>query len=300
MEDSKPRVPEDPSCLYLGCPFWGFRPWVGSFYRAGTEAREHLQQYSSIFNAVEGNTTFYSLPSEETVKRWGEQTPSSFRFSFKFPQSITHQKQLQDVDRETTHFLRRIAPLGERVGPIMLQFPRALSPNSQDVLWRFLPRLPKDFHYAIELRHPGFFATARTVSNLDERLRAWRCGRVIMDTRALRSGEASDEATREALKRKPDLPVFPGYTNYHPIIRFVAHPRQEITEPWLEQWARQLAPWIQEGMGPYFFVHLPDNLHVPFLARRFHRLLSKEVELGKLPAFPCESQEQGYSQLELF
>lgn len=286
--------------LYLGCPFWGHKPWLGNFYRKNARPREFLQQYSSVFNTVEGNTTFYSLPGRETIERWRDQTPPGFRFSFKFPQSITHQRQLQDVDKETAQFLRRIAPLGGRLGPIMLQFPRALSPQDVGVLWRFLPRLPKDFLYAVELRHPDFFRSQKRVAELDAKLQSFDCGRVIMDTRALRSGDVVDEATREALERKPNLPVYPGSTGAHPMIRFVGHPRPEVNEPWLEGWVEHLAQWIRKGTPPYFFAHCPDNLDAPALARRVHSLLSEAAPLEELPLWPAEADDPEAAQLELF
>ena len=286
--------------LFLGLPMWGFKAWVGNFYRSDAQPRDYLLQYSSVFNTVEGNTTFYSLPAAESVARWKHQTPKDFRFSFKFPQTITHERQLCNVDRETAQFLRRIAPLEERVGAIMLQFPRALSPAEADVLWRFLPRLPKDFTYAVELRHPDFFRDNLAVAALDEKLKETRCGRVIMDTRAMRSGKASDDYIQEALRRKPDLPVHPGCAGGPPIIRFVGHPDAEVNQPFLHEWVRHLETWTQQGLFPYFFVHCPNNVDAPPLARRFHSLLSAEVDLGELPPWPSESESSAGSQLELF
>lgn len=291
---------EAPSRLYLGCPLWGQKGWAGTFYRSDARPREFLAQYASVFNTVEGNTTFYSLPSRDNVVRWRDQTLPDFRFSFKFPQRITHELELRGAEDETTRFLRRIAPLGGRIGPLMLQFPKALSPADVDVLWDFLPHLPKDFKYAVELRHPGFFLSPRAVAQLDEKLQSLDCGRVIMDTRPVRSGAVVDDATRDTLRKKPDLPVYPGYSGAHPMIRFIGHPTAEVNEPWLQEWVGHLSRWIREGAEPYFFVHCPGDLEAPVLARRFHSLLNENVEIQKLPLFPCETEGPQASQLELF
>ena len=57
--------------FYLGCPMWGYKAWVGTdFFPAKTPASDFLRLYSRRLTCVEGNTTFYALPSEETVARW--------------------------------------------------------------------------------------------------------------------------------------------------------------------------------------------------------------------------------------
>lgn len=153
---------------YLGCPMWGFQGWVGSRYRRGTRARDFLAEYAAVFNAVEGNTTFYSVPSPETMARWREATPASFRFCFKLPQTVTHRFGLVGAGEETAAFLRRMAPLGEGLGPFMIQLPPAFGPDRLAVLDRFLRSLPGDLIFAVELRHRSFYVseTLREVDDL--------------------------------------------------------------------------------------------------------------------------------------
>jgi uncharacterized protein YecE (DUF72 family) len=57
--------------FYVGCPAWGYREWVGhnNFFPPKTQASDFLRLYSRKLLTVEGNTTFYALPSEETVAR---------------------------------------------------------------------------------------------------------------------------------------------------------------------------------------------------------------------------------------
>ena len=77
---------------YLGCPGWGVKTWVGRLFPGGTRPTEFLERYARVFNTVEGNTTFYALPAAETVARWRDQVPDGFRFCFKFPRTITHDR----------------------------------------------------------------------------------------------------------------------------------------------------------------------------------------------------------------
>ena len=72
----------------LGCPFWGCKDWVGSLYSRDARPADYLRQYASVFSAVEGNTTFYSTPSADTVQRWIAATPEHFQFCFKHVQFL--------------------------------------------------------------------------------------------------------------------------------------------------------------------------------------------------------------------
>lgn len=53
---------------YLGLPLWANAHWKGNLFRNAAKPAEFLAQYAQVFNAVEGNTTFYSVPSP----RYGE------------------------------------------------------------------------------------------------------------------------------------------------------------------------------------------------------------------------------------
>ena len=298
---------------YLGCPSWGLKDWVGNLYRRGSRAKEFLAQYAEVFNTVEGNTTFYSLPNADAVKRWRDATPESFRFSFKLPRTISHEKALVGAEREAIQFLDRLRPLGERLGPFMIQLPPSFGPQKLDVLGRFLAALPSDQHFGVEVRHRDFYDEPTVAAELDQLLAHFACERVAMDTRALRSGPASDDDVVKARQRKPDLPVPHLDQGLQPLVRLVGHPDPEINEPWLAEWTEIVARWLLAGRRPYVFAHCPNDLHAPPMARRFHDLLgeqldvrqdnakNKPVEIGTLPTWPGEvSEEPAAEQLSLF
>lgn len=273
---------------YLGCPAWGFKEWVGNLYPRGSRAGEYLKHYAEVFNTVEGNTTFYSLPSPETVARWREATPQSFRFCFKFPRTITHLKGLRGAAEETEEFLARMHPLGERLGPFMLQLPPAFGPNQLSRLDRFLAGLPATFDYGVELRHPAFYDDAGAGEQANAVLAARGAERVIMDTRALRSGDDQHPGVLAARHRKPDLPVEERALGKTPMVRFIGHPEETVNRPWIESWCRVLARWMPAGHTPYLFVHCPDNAIAPPFARQFHLELRKLADAGEMPAWPGE------------
>ena len=297
---------------FLGLPFWGHKTWAGDFYRPKVKAADHLRQYAQVFNTVEGNTTFYSLPGPETVERWQDSVPDTFRFSFKLPRWISHELQLQNAEEQSLEFFERLAPLGKRLGPFLIQLPPSFGPQKLRILDRYLGRLPQfrdclqlDASFAVEVRHLDLCDPSAHSKHLDEILRHHGVERCFMDTRALRSGDPTLPEVIEASRKKPDLPMpVPALEcalGPHPIIRFVGHPDAETTKPWIERWTRVLAQWIQQGRHPYFMVHLPDNTLVPDLAAQTHASLGRRTSLPDLPIFPARRPEPevGGRQLSL-
>jgi len=132
---------------------WSYNFWVGNFYPKGTKSTEYLAEYSKHFNTVEINNTFYKVPSEHTLEKWREQTPHDFVFSSKFPQTITHRKMLKNCDRDVKFFIERMSVLENKLGPLLLQLPPTFGEEQIAVLRDFLPVLPKDHQYAVEVRN---------------------------------------------------------------------------------------------------------------------------------------------------
>lgn len=274
---------------YLGAPLWAVNEWKGEFYTKKAKPAEYLQQYAQFFNAVEGNTTFYATPAEAMVTRWVESTPETFRFSFKFPRVITHEYKLQGVAAETNAFLERMQPLGQRLNGFMIQLPASFSPAMLGALEDFIKSLPPTYKYAVEVRHPAFFTDPVIRQYYDELLQSLNVDRVIFDSRPVHSAPVLDEATKEAQRKKPRLPVQLDTTAHAPMLRYIGHPVLEENQKFLEPWVAQTVRWLEAGMKPYIYLHTPSNLQVPVLARQFHGMLQKRVAgLVDLPVFPCE------------
>jgi len=142
---------------FLGCPEWSRPEWKGSLLPTRTRPTDFLAGYARVFNTVEGNTTFYALPRPDVVERWKESTPPDFRFCFKFPRSISHDRKLENTTELTREFFQRIAPLEERIGPIQLQLSADFGHNRWPQLQQFLLQLPSDFRYAVEVRNLAYF-----------------------------------------------------------------------------------------------------------------------------------------------
>lgn len=285
----------------LGCPFWSFEHWNGSLYSRDARPGDRLPQYARVFNAVEGNTTFYSVPSAASVARWRDAVPEGFRFCFKIPREITHDALLLDVKEPVERFFGALAPLRGRLGPLLVQLPPAFGPDRLADLETFLDLLPREHDYAVELRHRDFFARPPVAGLADELLAERGCDRVMMDTRALRAGNPNHPEVLAALHKKPDLPLRAEPIGRRPMVRWVGHPDAEANEPYLDEWANRVAEWIDAGLEPVFFVHTASNHRTPEVARDFHARVAErtQADVGTFPEFPGESGEQADGQLEL-
>ena len=56
-----------------------------------------LVAYSRAFNFVEVNSTFYEIPDLKNVKSWRRLVPSTFEFSVRCNQALTHRLRFQSV-----------------------------------------------------------------------------------------------------------------------------------------------------------------------------------------------------------
>lgn len=282
---------------HLGCTGWSLKEWVGNFFTDDARPNDFLKQYSSVFNAVEGNTTFYNIPSKETLKKWKQVTPDGFKFCFKFHHSITHDKRLNDVDDDIFRFLETFDLIADRLGPFYIQLPAHFSPDKFLRLENVVSMLPSSYHYAVEVRHPDFFNHGREEHRLNRLLKSYNIDRVIFDTRKLHAMKSDESTVLEAQKKKPKVPVRFDNTAARPFVRFVGSNDPVSNKPYLKEWAIVVADWIKEGLHPYVFTHSPDKVSQPKIAQKFHQLLSNLIEIDPMPAWPIDRQDK---QMNLF
>jgi uncharacterized protein YecE (DUF72 family) len=148
--------------LRIGTSAFTAAGWPGTFYPEGLPERDYLSHYATKFDTVEVDSTFYRTPSLQTVKGWNAKTPPGFIFSAKVPQVITHEKVLVDCDVEFKQFVEVMDNLGDKLGPLLLQF-GYFNKNAfvgvNDFLSRlkpFLTKLPKDHKFAVEIRNKNW------------------------------------------------------------------------------------------------------------------------------------------------
>ena len=101
--------------IFLGTSSFTASGWEGSFYPMGMRQRDFLRHYSSQFQTVETDSTFYGTPAASTVTSWNERTQQDFIFAAKVPQVITHEKVLVDCEPEFDEFIERMHLLGDKL-----------------------------------------------------------------------------------------------------------------------------------------------------------------------------------------
>lgn len=274
---------------FIGCPSWSENAWRGDFYPHDARPPDFLSLYAQLFNAVEGNTTFYARPAPSTVERWGASMPSDFRFTAKLPRDISHGGDLREQLGAAEDFCRLLDPLGERVAPLWLQLPASFAPWRLPELMGFIDILQRPI--AVEVRHGAFFARGDEERLLNNLLRERNVERICLDPRALFSCTSDAPAVLHAQSKKPRVPPRPTAFSNSPQVRFIGHPQVQANEPFLTPWVEKIAGWIEEGRTPYIFLHTADNLFAPALARRFHeRLMERLPGLPALKELPREPQ----------
>ncbi|HEX9937937.1 MAG TPA: DUF72 domain-containing protein [Longimicrobium sp.] len=138
--------------VLIGTQGWNYAAWVGPFYPEGTRPADMLSLYARAFHTVEVDSTFYAIPPVNSVRGWERRTPEGFVFSLKLPQEITHERHLRRTHDETELFIERARLLGPKLGPILVQMGPEFGPHQLDALESFLPTLPRDLRFAVELR----------------------------------------------------------------------------------------------------------------------------------------------------
>ncbi len=262
---------------------WTLKGWLGRSIPEGTAAGGELAAYAAVVDAVEGNTTFYALPSAQSAQRWAASVPSDFRFLFKLPKRITHERRLRDVADELAGFMHATSPVRSNMGPVSIQLPAAFGPDGFDALDGFLRSAPSDLDWAVEVRHLAFFE-GDAERRLNDLLFERGAERVILDSRAVFAGPCVTAAEQEAFANKPRLPVRAVAIGPQPIVRFIGQTDPDANPAFWEPWVRTVTRWLDDGREPTVFIHTPDNIEALGLARRFYD--DVRTVCGDLPALP--------------
>ena len=271
--------------LRVGCAIWAHKGWQGRFLPERLRRDEQLPAYATWCTAVEGNTTAYGLPAASTVAAWAEETPAEFRFLFKLPQAITHQRRLRNAEAELREVVELLAPLGERAEVLSVQLPAGFGPGDLGTLSVFLARVPTDHRYAVEVRHPAFFdggpADRALAGLLADRGAEW----TTFDTTTMFARPPTTDDEREAWAAKPRLPRRIVAVGDQPVVRYLGRDDVDATVAGWQPWVPVVARWLDEGRSPTVFIHTPDNDEALGLARRFHDEVRAvaTVDLAPLP-----------------
>jgi uncharacterized protein YecE (DUF72 family) len=247
--------PSEPG-LYLGTSGWSYADWEGTLYPEGLPPGSRLSEYAKHYATVEIDSTFYGTPRNTTVEKWREVVPEGFLFAAKFSKEVTHDRNLVGVEAETDAFLRTMAELVDRLGPLLLQLPPSFTVEGMGVLEDFLKGLPEGFRYAVEVRHRSWLG-----SDLPEMLRERGVALTLIDyPRMPRMDEATaDFSYIRWLGNRREFPS--GHT----------HPKKDRDDDLL-WWSERVGSFLSEGRVVFAYANNHYQNHSPSTVERFLEL----------------------------
>jgi uncharacterized protein YecE (DUF72 family) len=144
--------------LRVGCSGWAYEDWAGPFYPKGVHPRDYLRLYSSVFNSVEIDSSFYRMPNQFLINLWKSSTPDGFIFSAKVPKKITHDARLRGSTELMSHLYTVMGGLGSKLGPLIVQLPPSFKYEKDlEALRLFVSEIDTRYKHAIEFRHKSWF-----------------------------------------------------------------------------------------------------------------------------------------------
>ncbi|HWI82641.1 DUF72 domain-containing protein [Ramlibacter sp.] len=288
--------------IRIGVSGWRYAPWRGNFYPPRLAQSRELEYAARAFSSIELNGSFYSLQRPSSYRQWAQQTPPGFVFAVKGGRYITHMLKLRHADTALANFFASgLLALGDKLGPILWQFPPQMKFNA-DLFEAFFRRLPRTSAQA-----------ARLARGHDERLQ----GRVALEA-------PLEMPLRHCVEVRHDSfvdPAFIAMLRRHGIAWVVA----DTPRPWplfedltadfvylrlhgstelynsrysgeeLERWARFIRSWAagrqprdarlisrerpaaSAGRDVYCYFDNTDKLHAPDNARELMQLLGLQA-----------------------
>ncbi len=154
--------------LWIGTSGWVYKHWIDVLYPPKLPAGRYLPLYAAEFPTVEINRSYYRLPERPVFEGWREQSPPGFLFAVKASRFLTHMKKLKDPEEPLQRLMERVTGLGEKLGPILFQFPHTWAANVER-LAAFVEalRIYPDYRFTFEFRHHSWLN--REVYDLLER-----------------------------------------------------------------------------------------------------------------------------------
>lgn len=143
--------------IYVGCSGFTGRDWKGIFYPEELPGKEQLTFYSTKFNAVEINSTFYRKPRQQTLEKWRSAVHDDFRYFIKIPKTITHILKLENTMQEVSAFCDYISEgLGKKLAGFLFQLPPSYH-YSEENLQKVLSTVNSNYLNVIEFRHSSWW-----------------------------------------------------------------------------------------------------------------------------------------------
>lgn len=243
--------------VYVGCAKWNKKDLKNFFPRG---VKDELAYYSTQFNCVELNATFYRLFPPTTFDKWRAAVPEKFQFFPKLEKTISHLRRLKDVKELADRNAANMSHLQEKLGMPFLQMPDNFAPKDFDRVQTFAEGWTQEVPLAIEFRHTNWYNDAAVSSQLYGLLQERGIANVLVDT----------AGRRDLMHMRLTTPVA--------FIRWVGANEPKSDRTRLDDWIGRISQWKQAGLAKLlFFVHQHDEQESPALAAHFIERLNKEI-----------------------
>ena len=294
--------------IRIGISGWTYKPWRGTFYPNKWPQKNELRYAAEKFTSIEINGTFYSLQSPSSYAKWFEQTPADFVFSLKAPRFITHILRLRNAEAAIANFfLSGPLRLGEKLGPILWQFPPSFT-FDPDKLETFLAALPRTTRAAANLlKQTDDHIKGRCWAEIDR-------DRPIRHAMEIRHQSFANETFVRLLRRHNIALVIADTAGKWPMLQDITadflyvrlHGAEELyasgyTDAGLDMWSKKIRAWSQgrdtpaaSRLGPpakkrakrdvYIYFDNDAKVHAPFdAANLYPRVGLKQPALENRP-----------------
>ncbi|PCJ66916.1 MAG: hypothetical protein COA58_05540 [Bacteroidetes bacterium] len=243
--------------IYVGCAKWN-KADLKNFYPKGTGTKE-LEYYSTQFNSIELNATFYRIFPQSVTEGWYNRSSSNFKFFPKVPQLISQFRRLKNCKVELDDYLASISHLKEKLGMCFLQMHPTFKPEKFDDLRDFIEMWPIDVPLSVELRHTDWYNDTNVSNELYAMLEERGISNTITDT----------AGRRDLMHMRLTSPsCFVRYTGAN----------HSTDYDRLDEWFERLKLWVDLGIKDiYFFVHQNLEVESPLLSAHFIKRLNEEL-----------------------
>ena len=242
--------------IHIGTSGWSYKHWKDDFYLKAAKQKNWLSYYAQYFTTTEINSSFYRLPSDETIVNWANSVPGSFLFCPKISRFLTHMKKLRDPEEPLERFFSIFEPMKKQLGPVLVQLPPMLSFHYDvaDYFFRLLAKKYKTYEFVLEVRHSSWLQ--------DEALTLmakYEIGLVISQSGAL--FPYTEMITAKNI-----------YVRFHGPKALYA---SSYSDKELECFANKFKKWIKEGHEIWAFFNNDINGYAPKDAMRLQQLCKK-------------------------
>lgn len=245
--------------ISIGCAKWNKTDLKG-FYPKGT--KDELGYYSTQFNCIELNATFYRLFPPATFEKWHATVPDGFKFFPKLEQTISHFRRLKDVEEVVENNVTNMSHLKEKLGMPFLQMHNNFGPKDFERVVAFAENWKYDIPLAMEFRHTDWHNDPNASEQLYDLLESKKITSVLVDT----------AGRRDLMHMRLTTPTA--------FVRWVGA-NHESDYARLDEWVERVADWKKQGLSElYFFVHQNIEKESPLLSAYFIKKLNNKLSMG--------------------